>query len=77
MTMLKSTLFRRVFSIFFVLTFMISLFNMAVFPGTPASYYVGLVCKMLFISMLNGMFFGIIIYLTVSFLKVISSKENQ
>lgn len=77
MTMLKSTLFRRVFSIFFVLTFMISLFNMAVFPGTPASYYVGLVCKMLFISMLNGMFFGIIIYLIVSFLKAISSKENQ
>lgn len=54
--MLKSTLFRRVFSIFFVLTFMISLFNMAVFPGTPASYYVGLVCKMLFISMLNGIY---------------------
>lgn len=75
--MLKSTLFRRVFIIFFVLTFMISLFNMAVFPGTPVSYYVGLICKMLLISLLNGMFFGIIIYLIVSFLKVISSKENQ
>lgn len=70
MTMLKSTLFRRVFSIFFVLTFMISLFNMAVFPGTPASYYVGLVCQMLLISLLNGMFFGTIFYLIVTFLSL-------
>lgn len=31
MTMLKSTLFLRIFIIFFALTFMISLFNMAVF----------------------------------------------
>lgn len=54
--MLKSTLFRRIFIISFALAFMISLFNMAVFPGTPASYYVGLVCKMLFISLLNGLF---------------------
>lgn len=77
MTMLKSKLFRRIFIIFFALTFMISLFNMAVFPGTPVSYYVGLICKMLLISLLNGMFFGIIIYLIVSFLKPISSKENQ
>ncbi|PRR92120.1 hypothetical protein C6W20_01605 [Bacillus sp. NMCN6] len=40
--MLKSTLFRRIFTIFF----MISLFNMAVFPGAPASYYVVLISKM-------------------------------
>ncbi|MDH6562932.1 hypothetical protein M2166_001765 [Bacillus sp. TBS-096] len=40
--MLKSTLFRRISTIFF----MISLFNMAVFPGTPASYYVVLISKM-------------------------------
>ncbi|KIL23051.1 hypothetical protein VSS76_05165 [Bacillus safensis] len=76
MTMLKSTLFRRIFIISFALTFMISLFNMAVFPGTPASYYVGLVCKMLFISLLNGLFFGTIIYLIGVFLAK-SSKENQ
>ncbi len=77
MTMLKSTLFRRIFIMFFALTFMISLFNMAVFPGTPASYYIGLVCKMLFISLLNGLFFGTIIYLIVVFLNAKSSKENQ
>ncbi|PRR92118.1 hypothetical protein C6W20_01590 [Bacillus sp. NMCN6] len=77
MTMLKSTLFRRIFIIFFALTFMISLFNMAVFPGTPASYYVGLVCKMLFISLLNGMFFGTIIYLIFTFINTKSSKQNQ
>ncbi|QRF33426.1 hypothetical protein [Bacillus safensis] len=77
MTMLKSTLFRRIFIISFALTFMISLFNMAVFPGTPASYYVGLVCKMLFISLLNGLFFGTISYLIGVFLGAKSSKENQ
>ncbi|MEK4397241.1 hypothetical protein WAA16_05880 [Bacillus pumilus] len=77
MTMLKSTLFRRIFIIFFALTFMISLFNMAVFPGTPASYYVGLICKMLFISLLNGLFFGTIIYLIVTLLFAKPSKENQ
>ncbi|AZV51977.1 MULTISPECIES: hypothetical protein [Bacillus] len=77
MTMLKSTLFRRIFIIFFALTFMISLFNMAVFPGTPASYYVGLICKMLFIGLLNGLFFGTIIYLIVTLLFAKSSKENQ
>ena len=77
MTMLKSTLFRRIFVVFFVLIFMINLFNLVVFPGTPASYYVGLVCKMLFISLLNGLFFGTIIYLIVVFLGAKSSKENQ
>ncbi|WBL30028.1 hypothetical protein [Bacillus safensis] len=77
MTMLKSTLFRRIFIISFALAFMISLFNMAVFPGTPASYYVGLVCKILFISLLNGLFFGTIIYLIGVFLGAKSSKENQ
>ncbi|MBQ4815698.1 hypothetical protein AB0R75_05905 [Bacillus pumilus] len=77
MTMLKSTVFRRIFIIFFALTFMISLFNMAVFPGTPVSYYVDLVCKMLFISLLNGLFFGTIIYLIVTLLFAKSSKENQ
>ncbi|MCP1530561.1 hypothetical protein [Bacillus pumilus] len=77
MTMLKSTLFRKIFIIFFALTFMISLFNMAVFPGTPVSYYVGLVCEILFISLLNGLFFGTIIYLIVTLLFAKSSKENQ
>lgn len=77
MTMLKSTLFRRIFIIFFALTFMISLFNMAVFPGTPASYYVSMICKMLFISLLNGLFFGTIIYLIVTLLFAKPSKENQ
>ncbi|MEK5133683.1 hypothetical protein NST39_06460 [Bacillus sp. FSL W8-0645] len=77
MTMLKSTVFRKIFIIFFALTFMISLFNMAVFPGTPVSYYVVLVCKILFISLLNGLFFGTIIYLIVTLLFAKSSKENQ
>ncbi|MEK4182856.1 MULTISPECIES: hypothetical protein [Bacillus] len=77
MTMLKSTVFRKIFIIFFALTFMISLFNMAVFPGTPVSYYVGLVCEILFISLLNGLFFGTIIYLIVTLLFTKSSKENQ
>ncbi|MCM3148651.1 MULTISPECIES: hypothetical protein [Bacillus] len=77
MTMLKSTVFRKIFIIFFALTFMISLFNMAVFPGTPVSYYVGLVCEILFISLLNGLFFGTIIYLIVTLLFAKSSKENQ
>ncbi|WP_144503415.1 hypothetical protein [Bacillus pumilus] len=75
--MLKSTVFRKIFIIFFALTFMISLFNMAVFLGTPVSYYVDLVCKMLFISLLNGLFFGTIIYLIVTLLFAKSSKENQ
>ncbi|MBR0590621.1 hypothetical protein NSS78_06005 [Bacillus sp. FSL W8-0920] len=77
MTMLKSTVFRKIFIIFFALTFIISLFNMAVFPGTPVSYYVGLVCEILFISLLNGLFFGTIIYLIVTLLFAKSSKENQ
>ncbi|MDR7249717.1 MULTISPECIES: hypothetical protein [Bacillus] len=77
MTMLKSTVFRKIFIIFFALTFMISLFNMAVFPGTPVSYYVGLVCEILFISLLNGLFFGTIIYLIVTLLFAKYSKENQ
>ncbi|MEK3970627.1 MULTISPECIES: hypothetical protein [Bacillus] len=77
MTMLKSTVFRKIFIIFFALTFMISLFNMAVFPGTPVSYYVGLVCEILFISLLSGLFFGTIIYLIVTLLFAKSSKENQ
>ncbi|KMY20048.1 hypothetical protein TW93_14185 [Bacillus pumilus] len=77
MTMLKSTVFRKIFIIFFALTFMISLFNMAVFPGTPVSYYVGLVCEILFISLLSGLFFGTIIYLIVTLLFAKSSKGNQ
>ncbi|GAB1305475.1 hypothetical protein AS196_09135 [Bacillus sp. TH007] len=77
MTMLKSKLFRRIFIIFFALTFMISLLNMAVFPGTPVSYYVGLICKMLLISLLNGMFFGTIFYLIVTFLIAKDFNQNQ
>ncbi|PCK21390.1 hypothetical protein CEY02_08330 [Bacillus pumilus] len=77
MTMLKSKMFQMIFSIFFVLTFMISLFNMAVFPETPASYYVVLISKMLVISLLNGMFFGTIFYLIFTFINARSSKENQ
>lgn len=77
MTMLKTKLFRRIFIIFFALTFMISLFNMAVFPGTPASYYVGLVCKMLLISLLNGMFFGTIFYLIITYLIAKDFNQNQ
>ncbi|KIL16829.1 hypothetical protein C2W58_02241 [Bacillus pumilus] len=50
---------------------------MDVFPGTSVSYYVVLVCKILFISLLNGLFFGTIIYLIVTLLFAKSSKENQ
>lgn len=77
MAMFKSKMFQRVSTIFFALTFMISLFNMAVFPGTSASYYVVLMSKILVISLFNGMFFGTVFYLIVAFINVLIAKNDN
>lgn len=67
-------MFQKVFIIFFALLFIISLFNMFVFPGTAASYYVVLISKMLVISLLNSLFFGTVFYLIVTFINVLIAK---
>lgn len=77
MTMLKSKLFRVVFSICFLLTLMICLFNMAVFPGTPASYYVVLISKFIGVSLFNGVFYGTLIYLVMTLINYLISKTSK
>lgn len=77
MTMLKSKLFRVVFSICFLLTLMICLFNMAVFPGTPASYYVVLISKFIAVSLFNGVFYGTLFYLVITLINYLISKTSK
>lgn len=77
MAMLKSKLFRTVFATFFVLTLMICLFNMAVFPGTPASYYVVLISKFIGVSLFNGVFYGTLFYLVITLINYLISKTSK